>query len=316
MDSEADGRDRQTPAIAPRPELPEFLRGSSPGTPPSLPPVDERQKMIEFHGAMVGLSSTPTITITLIVVNVLIYLAMGIDGAGWFTIGSEAGVRWGADFWMLTTSGQWWRLITSAFVHFGLIHIAFNMWALYQAGGLTERLFGRLPYVLLYLYGALISGLASIWWNPNNVCAGASGAIFAVFGALLAYLLLHRNAFPRSVVEPLSRSTLVFIGYNIFFGLTQKDISNSAHVGGLISGFVIGLILARPLDPVRRRRQTWPRLLAGVIAIIASVGAGIYAIPKASPDDVSAQLSDDPAAAFNQGVHSTAHPHFRNFTAT
>jgi TPR repeat protein/membrane associated rhomboid family serine protease len=229
---------------------------------------------------------------------------MCATGANWLVPHGEDAIRWGADLWALTTSGQWWRLLTSAFVHFGLIHIAFNMWALYQAGQLTERLFGRWFFLLLYLYCAVMSGLTSIWWDRPDVCAGASGAIFGVFGALLAYLILHRKAFPVTVVQPLMKSTIAFIGYNIFFGLTQKNISNSAHIGGLISGFAIGLVIARPIDLAGRRRQFWPRFLAGIVVLVVTLAAAVHAIPKSPKIDLADLPAEDPVATLNRGVRS------------
>lgn len=296
-----------TPSPIPaRKELPEFLRTSSPPIPPPrvapLDPVAEQRKTVEFYGAIQQLSSSGIVTLSIIAINVLVYLAMAFSGAGFFEISSDKALRWGADLWALTTGGQWWRLLTSTFLHFGLIHIGFNMWALYQAGRLTERLYGRWFYLLIYLYGAVMSGLASIWWDRPAVCAGASGAIFAVFGALLAYLILHRQTFPRAVVQPLTNSTAAFIAYNIFFGLTQKNISNSAHIGGLISGLLIGMVVARPMEASRRRRQLWPRLIGGLLVSAATAGAAIQAIPKSAPTSLAAITDEDPAAVFNQGV--------------
>ena len=97
-------------------------------------------------------------------------------------------IRFGSNFGPLTWTGEEWRLLTSAFLHFGIIHIALNMYALYQGGALVERLFGSTRFALIYLLSALAGSVASGWWDPLRNSAGASGAIFGVYGALLAFL--------------------------------------------------------------------------------------------------------------------------------
>jgi membrane associated rhomboid family serine protease len=240
----------------------------------------EQIRYNEFVDTYRGLGVHTFVTPTIVAINVIIFVAMGVTGGGWMEVSPEKAMRYGADFWPVTTGGQWWRLLTAAFLHFGLVHIGFNMWALWQAGKLTERLYGKTFYILIYLYGALMSSLASTWWDRGAVSAGASGAIFAVFGAMFVYLLLHRVSFPPSVLKPLMSSTVICIGYNIFFGLTQANISNSAHLGGLVSGMFIGFLIARPLDAEKRRRQGIPRLVAGTIAALLTFSAAVYAIPK------------------------------------
>jgi membrane associated rhomboid family serine protease len=250
----------------------------------------EQLKFNDFVRAYRGVSVHTFVTPTIVAINVIIFIAMGVTGGGWAEVSSQSAMRYGADFWPVTTSGQWWRLLTAAFLHFGIVHIGFNMWALWQAGKMTERLYGKTFYVLIYLYGALMSSLASIWWDRGAVSAGASGAIFAVFGAMFAYLLLHRVSFPPSVLKPLMSSTVICIGYNIFFGLTQRNISNSAHIGGLVSGMLIGFLVARPLDGEKRRQQAIPRLVAGTVAAALTFSAAVYAVPKyrdvPDPDDL------------------------------
>jgi len=241
----------------------------------------------------------------LIAINVLVYVAMVVRGVNWWMPTADETIRWGVDFWPLTTTGEWWRLLTSAFVHFGIFHIALNMWALYAVGKFTERLFGNVFFLLIYLMTAVLSGLSSIWWNHAAAAAGASGAIFAIYGALMAYLLFQRAAFPTGAVARLLRSTTGFVLLNIVFGFSVTGISNAAHLGGLASGFILGAVMARPLNPERRRRQTIPKLLAGVTLGTAMTVAGIALIPKASPQQraevdypmVLSELAPDQARA-------------------
>ncbi len=221
----------------------------------------------------------------LIAINVAVYAVMVIRGVNWWMPSADETIPWGVDFWPLTTTGEWYRLMTSAFVHFGIFHIALNMWALHAVGKFTERLFGNLFFLLIYLFSAVLSGLTSIWWNHEAAAAGASGAIFAIYGALIAYLLFQRAAFPVGAVARLLRSTMGFVLLNVAFGFSVTGISNAAHLGGLASGFVLGAVMARPLNPDRRRRQTIPKLLAGVALGSAMAVAGVALIPKASAAD-------------------------------
>jgi len=240
----------------------------------------ERAKQAGYAAAMEKAASTAIVTPIIVALNIAVYIAMGATGAGWFEVDARGALAWGADYSPLTTTGDWWRLLTSAFVHFGLLHLALNMWVLILVGRFTERLYGKRFFVLIYLFGAIGSGLASTWWDHGITSAGASGAIFAVYGALLAYLLFHASTFPQSVLKPLMKSTVAFIGYNIFYGLTKAGISNAAHLGGLASGFLMGMVVCRPLDPERRQQQTWPRWIAGVVFGIAVIALGVVVIPK------------------------------------
>lgn len=230
----------------------------------------EAQFALDLFRAVPRLRVTPAIVLA----NVAVFVAMVVSGIDFFKPDALAMIPWGADFWPLTTGGQWWRVLTHAFLHFGIIHLAFNMWALSDAGRLVERFYGRLFFALIYLFGAVVGGLASAWWNPRAIAAGASGAVFAAFGALVAYLLAQPRVFPSHLLRSLAGSTLFFIGINVVYGLSTPGISNAAHLGGLGAGFALGLVLARPLDLEARRRQLVPRLVLGT----ALAGAALIVI--------------------------------------
>src|SRR5436190_9422387 len=152
---------------------------SDPGPPPLSYDNPPRQPV---RIAMPRVYVTPIV----IALNVLAYLAVSVSGGRWMQPDSDLMVKFGADLWQLTTAGQWWRLLTSAFLHFGFIHLLANMYALASVGPVCERLFGSVFFGVLYLFSALLSGLASVWWDRYAISAGASGAVFAVFGALIA----------------------------------------------------------------------------------------------------------------------------------
>jgi rhomboid protease GluP len=186
------------------------------------------------------------VTLTLIGINVLVFVAMVASGLSPTNPGAEQLLAWGADYGPLTIgAGQWWRVLTACFLHFGIVHIGFNMYVLYQVGIFTEMLFGRVKYLLLYILAGLGGNFLSLWIHPMSVAAGASGAIFGVYGGLLAFLLVRRTVFRPGVVASIGKSAALFLGYNLIFGLSSGTTDLSAHIGGLVSGFLIGCVLAR-----------------------------------------------------------------------
>jgi rhomboid protease GluP len=155
--------------------------------------------------------------------------------------------RWGGDSGPLTVGAhQWWRLLTSCFLHFGIIHIAFNMFVLYQIGPFIETVFGRARYVVIYLCAGLFGSLVSVWIHPMAVGAGASGAIFGLYGALFGFLLIQRRTLNPAVTRSIAKSAGIFLLYNLVYGVMSRTTDLSAHFGGLIAGFVVGMLLVRP----------------------------------------------------------------------
>ncbi len=184
------------------------------------------------------------ITPLIIDLNVLIYLVMVFSGLGLISFKAEDLIHWGANLGPLTTDGQWWRLLTSTFLHGGLLHILANMYGLLFVGIFLEPLLGRSKFLLVYLITGIIGSMASIWWYDATVSVGASGAIFGLYGCFLALLLL--KVFPPDFGKAFLTSTLVFVGFNLLMGITG-GIDNAAHIGGLLSGFLLGCILAGPV---------------------------------------------------------------------
>jgi membrane associated rhomboid family serine protease len=184
----------------------------------------------------------PKVTLALVSLNVLIYVAMGLSGVSWVEPSIEHAVRWGADFGPLTLSGQWWRLFTSTFIHFGIIHIAFNMWCLWDLGRALELYMGRRAFAVTYVLSGLAASLTSVAWNPWRVSAGASGAIFGVAGAFVSYLYLKKAPIDRGVARQKLKSLAIFIGYNLLRG-AGGGVDNSAHMGGLVAGLILGAVV-------------------------------------------------------------------------
>lgn len=184
------------------------------------------------------------ITPILIELNVLIYIIMVFSGLGLISFKGDDLLNWGANFRPLTTDNQWWRLLTNIFLHGGLMHVFANMIGLLFVGIFLEPLLGRIKYLLLYLITGTIASFVSIWWYDATISMGASGAIFGLYGFFLASMLL--KIFHPDFNKAFLFSTLIFIGFNLLMGFTG-GIDNAAHIGGLVSGFVIGIIVSKQL---------------------------------------------------------------------
>ncbi len=220
-------------------------------------------------------SSRPWVTQALVAVNVAVFVAMLAAGAGLLQTDPLVHIAWGSNFASLTLDGEWWRLGTATFLHFGLLHLVFNMWALWASGGLVERLFGPGRFAFIYAGSGLVASLASVAWNPLVNSAGASGAIFGVLGAQLAFFMRARHGIPAEVIRAQRNSTLTFIAYAVIFGITVPGIDNAAHLGGLATGTGLGWLLA----PSSRRPAPEASGLAGAAmaaVLLAMLLAGGY----------------------------------------
>src|SRR4051794_11945717 len=147
----------------------------------------------------------------------------------------------GADYPPLVQQSQYWRLVTSLFLHIGVLHLMLNGWALYQLGGLFEILLGSGRLLLVYFVSGIAGSIASNLFT-RSLSAGASGAIFGVMGAIIAYLVKRReNLTPQA--KSLLMQLVLWAGINVFLGFSTQGIDNTAHLGGCAAGFAIGLFL-------------------------------------------------------------------------
>jgi rhomboid protease GluP len=189
------------------------------------------------------------VTFLLIAVNTIAYLLTALAGNGLMQPGGRALIEWGANFAPLTL-GQMeiWRLFTSLFLHGSLMHLAVNMYSLYSVGSMVEILCGRAKYLSVYFVCGLAASAASLGYNTLRarpaISIGASGAIFAIFGFFLVLMWLRKDLVHPSARRQTLQSGAIFIAANLFLGLANSGIDNAAHIGGLISGCLAGLILA------------------------------------------------------------------------
>lgn len=252
-----------------------------------IPPPDDG--VAAFRRALFAQTPRVWATPLLVAINVAVFVVMVAAGVSPFSPTIEGLIRWGADYAPRTTAGQWWRLITNTFIHIGIVHIGMNMIGLWQIGALVERLLGHRSFLLVYLFAGLCGSLASITWHPFVVSAGASGAVFGVYGVLIAYLVRHRGSIPRPVLLSLQKSTVFFVGLNVAFGLQQKGIDMAAHSGGLLGGFVAALLVSRPVSAHPPRRTAGRDLTLVVAGVGLFVGAVLF-MPRAV--DIQKEMAD------------------------
>jgi rhomboid protease GluP len=227
----------------------------------------------EYERRIAALRQTRWVTPVLVFANIAIYLALILWSGRLGLFDLQQLIDWGADFGPLTLHGQPWRLISALFLHMDLLHLAFNMWALWNLGRLAERLYGPWPYLVLYFSCGILASTTSVAWNLGNVSIGASGAIFGVLGAFLAFFLRRRNELPASLWRAHGVSTLLFAAFSIVSGALQPLIDNAAHVGGLVGGLVLGAVLALPLEPQVRQQFPFKETLGALMLAAAGSGA-------------------------------------------
>jgi len=208
------------------------------------------------------------ITTTLVGMNVAVYVAMALTGVSPLAPTIPQLLKWGANWGPLSLGAEPWRMLASNYVHGGIIHIALNMWCLWNLGLLAERVFDPWTYVLTYTFCGLAGSLASLWWHPMAVGVGASGAIFGLAGALIAALYLGHLPIPKQAVQGTLKSLLMFAGYNLFFGAAIKVVDNSAHIGGLLAGLAVGAVLAKHLMAPPEIRDGWRRGVFVAAAVV------------------------------------------------
>jgi rhomboid protease GluP len=218
--------------------------------------------------------STITLTQVLLGANVAVFIAMLLASGSLGDFTGQLEANFGANFGPYTLSGQWWRLLTYMFLHGGFMHIAFNMWCLWDLGALCESLYGRWTYAAVYITTGVAGGIASVGWNPSVLSVGASGAIFGLAGALAASFYLGEFSLPKAAIQGTLRSLVFFIGFNVLFGSMFSGIDNACHAGGLVSGLILGALIAR-FAPDQDNLPRRAGILLSVVLVVAGSALGI-----------------------------------------
>jgi rhomboid protease GluP len=231
--------------------------------------------VFQFRRALDTATPHAFVTPILIMACAGVYAAMVFSGVSPLLPTTAQLVGWGANNGeRIILRHEYWRFITSVFLHAGLIHIGLNMWCLIVVGPLVERLFGNGAYAVLYLAAGIGGAIASVAASPVRVSVGASGAICGILGALLAFLLTHRRSIPLLVLRPLRGSVLCSLVFIAILGMVVPNIDQAAHLGGLATGFFAGLLLSRPWPVVAGKWVTARRVSASILISAALAGTG------------------------------------------
>ncbi len=236
-----------------------------------MTPAPVGQRCPEHSGKAQGLGRVTTgarrtafegtgalVTKALIALNILVYVITAAQGRGINDPGGTLFLKW-ALFGPAVANGDWWRLVTSTFLHANIIHIAFNMYFLWFVGSAVESFLGRGRFLAVYLVSGLAGSAGALVANPTTVTVGASGAIFGILGA--AFVL------ERQRVYVLGGQALMLIGISLVFSFVFTGISYGGHIGGLIGGVLCTLVLSK----FGRGHAAYSRMglwgIAGVLAV-------------------------------------------------
>ena len=225
--------------------------------------------MLSLHDLLYQRVRRVPVTQLLVVINLLVFIAMLASGAGLWHSSNSVQLAWGANFGPATQDGEWWRLGSAMFLHFGAIHLALNLWALWDGGQLVERMYGHARFAGIYFASGLAGNLLSLVAHRGlAVSGGASGAIFGMYGALLIFLWRERRNLHPQEFRWFFWGASGFAGITLVLGLLITGIDNAAHTGGFLAGILGGIIFARRVNaikPVSHRS----RLLAGGAFVLA-----------------------------------------------
>jgi membrane associated rhomboid family serine protease len=231
-------------------------------------PECARQRADVRRVGAAGVGEDPMLTYVLIGINVAVALGAFLSGAsatGGGGIGRSSLLADGSVSRFAIDQGEYWRLLTSGFLHTGLIHLLFNMFALYILGGMLEPAIGRLRFAAIYFVSLLAGSFGALLWEPDAATAGASGAIFGLMGA--AVIIMRDRG-----INPMESGIGLWIGLNLLITFTIPGISIGGHIGGLVGGALVALLFTEVAGRIRASESVIT-LLAAAIGVIAIAGA-------------------------------------------
>jgi rhomboid protease GluP len=215
----------------------------------------------------------PTFTYFFFGLNIFIFIVMAFAGGS--TNGPTLmafGVKSNAEI----ANGQWWRFVTPIFLHIGLLHILFNSYALWVVGPQVEKLYGGARFVIIYVLTGVAGVAASYFYHPENESAGASGAIFGLFGVLLVFGIRHRHDIPPFFKRAVGTGVLPVILINLVIGFSIPAIDNSAHIGGLLAGAALAAMI-----PFQRPGEEENAFFTSVqITVLSLIAVSFFAVWK------------------------------------
>lgn len=215
-------------------------------------------------------SRSGTLTYLFIGINVGLFALMWTAGGmGLASADTRVLINFGAKFNpQIDQLGQYWRLITSMFLHIGLLHLALNNYALWIVGQELEKLYGSARFAVIYTLTGLTGSIASYFYYPESVSAGASGALFGLFGALAAFAFKPHPDVPDQFRRAIIRRVIPVIVLNLVLSFSVSEIDKAAHIGGLIAGIALGLVISHMRVEERASPQPWRALMIICLVLI------------------------------------------------
>ncbi|UDM32617.1 rhomboid family intramembrane serine protease [Lentilactobacillus laojiaonis] len=207
-----------------------------------------------------NLKYKPFMTYALIIIMVLIFIIMSLDGG---TTNSYNLVRFGAQFNPYIMAGEYWRLVTPMFLHIGFTHLFLNLFTIYLIGPYVEKIFGHLRFIIIFLLSGIVGNLASFAFS-DSVSAGASTAIFGLFGV---FIMLSEN-FQNSIINNMARNFGLLIILNLVSDLFMPQVNIVGHIGGLIGGILASYIVGLPNNKISTAKKVIALILLILISII------------------------------------------------
>lgn len=214
----------------------------------------------------------PYVTYSIILINILVFIIMTLFGADFLYPSVKGLIVWGANFGPNTYNGEQWRVLTSVFLHIGIIHLILNMYVLYSIGILLEGIFGSYVFLISYLLNGIGGSIGSLFWDSYVVSAGASGAIFGLFGWFFA--LLSTNFFDRAYKEYYFKKAGILLLINFGFGFATGWVDNAGHIGGLFTGITMGYFI---YYAVAQKAIKNLRFFISILLLIVYGGSFLYA---------------------------------------
>ena len=205
---------------------------------------------------------------------------------------------------LINTRHEYWRFITSNFLHIGFMHLLFNNYALMIIGQEIERIYGSARFVVLYIVTGLVASMASYYFNPAATSAGASGSIFGLFGVMATFAFKYRKELPEFLSKDIQRRIIPVIIINLIFGFIVRIVDNAAHIGGLLSGVALALIISYKRPDERETAGVWRALQIICLAVILISFVAAFRNYD-GPELKLANLGKNPQADVNEYINRT-----------
>ena len=181
----------------------------------------------------------PIVTYIIMAICIILFILMELSGG---STNSQTLLKYGANLDVLVKNGEYYRLFTCIFLHIGIMHLLCNMYSLYIIGREVENLFGKIKYIIIFILSGIFGSIMSLAFTHNTISAGASGAIFGLLGALLSFGMHYRTY----LGEAIKRSIIPIIVVNLIIGFFAEGIDLAAHIGGLVGGVLVAMMVGVP----------------------------------------------------------------------